>query len=99
VPPPPRLAELPPAAPAASAPAPAAAASAPAQALGPHVQVSEDDHVRIEERRVRGQLQRVTVTYKNGPLRGYEIIVPGGGKDPSQERGAAGQRAWSLFAF
>jgi hypothetical protein len=99
VPPPPRLADLPPATPAVAASA-AAAASAPiARAPAAHVQVAEDDNVRIEETRVRGQLKSVTVQNKSVPLKGYEIIVPAGGKDPSQDRGAAGQRAWSLFAF
>lgn len=80
----------------------AAAASAPAKKARPpaaHVQVIEDDNVRIEESRVRGQPQRITVQNKIGPARGYEIIVPPGGKDTSQDRGASGQRAWSLFAF
>lgn len=58
----------------------------------------EDDRVRIEETRVRGQLQSITVRSK---LTGqdYEIIVGPGGRDPSQRGDAAGQRAWSLFRF
>lgn len=63
------------------------------------MQVIEDDNVRIEETRVRGQTQRITVLNKIGPAKGYEIIMPPGGKDSSQDRGASGQRAWSLFAF
>ena len=86
-----------------AASASAAAASAPLAARprppGVHVRVIEDDNVRIEESRVRGQPTRITVQNKVGPTRGYEIIVPPGGKDSSQDRGAAGQRAWSLFAF
>ena len=31
--------------------------------------------------------------------RAYEIIVAPGGRDASQDRGASGQRAWSLFNF
>jgi hypothetical protein len=69
------------------------------QAAGVHVHVIEDDNVRIEESRVRGQAQRITVHNKGARSGAYEIIVPGGGKDSSQDRGAAGQRAWSLFAF
>ena len=90
-----------PAAKAQAAPA-SAAASAPAKKARPpatHVQVLEDDNVRIEESRVRGQTQRITVQNKLGPAGGYEIIVLPGGKDTSQDRGAGGQRAWSLFAF
>ena len=93
------LAQAPAAAPKA---APASAASAPATKTRPpaaHVRVIEDDNVRIEESRIRGQLQRVTVQNKIGPAKGYEIIVPPGGKDTSQDRGASGQRAWSVFAF
>ena len=58
----------------------------------------EDDRVRIEETRIRGQLQSITVRSK---LTGqdYEIIVGPGGRDPSQRGDAAGQRAWSLFRF
>lgn len=83
----------------------AAAASAPAKApakarpQAAHVKVIEDDNVRIEESRIRGQPRRITVHHKIGPARGYEIIVPAPGKDASQDRGAAGQRAWSLFSF
>jgi hypothetical protein len=54
--------------------------------------------VRIEETRVRGQVQRVQVHSK---LLGtdYEITVPPAGRDPSQDKGAAGKRTWSLFDF
>jgi hypothetical protein len=103
VPPPPALAGMP--APAAASAA-AAAADKPRRVVvertaGPpvHVQVIEDDNVRIEEARVRGQPQRITVQPKVGTSRAYEIIVAPGGKDPSQDRGAAGQRTWTLFAF
>jgi len=84
-----------------AAPAASAAASAPAKRtpVAAQVQVIEDDNVRIEELRVRGQLQRVTVQHKNGRGKGYEIIVPPGGKDSLQQGGATGQSAWSLFAF
>jgi hypothetical protein len=81
--------------------APALAASAPAERAGPgNVQrsVIEDDSVRVEETRVRGQLQRVTVHNKTTG-KDYEILVGPGGRDPSQKRDAAGQRAWSLFSF
>jgi len=105
VPPPPRLQEN------AAGPARAASAAATdksAQARGPaaaasavpsNTRVIEDDDVRIEESRGKqGQLQRITVRSKPGG-KGYEIIVGTGGQDPSQPRGATGQRAWSLFDF
>ena len=77
---------------------PAAAASAAGRA-GATTTVIEDDAVRIEETRLRGQAQRVTVRNKLPGVKDYEIIVPAGGKDPSQDRGAAGKRAWSFFSF
>ena len=86
----------------ARAAAPAAPASAAAlskaSASDSQKQVVEDDQVRIEELRTRGQLQRVTVRSKQTGT-AYEIIVSPGGRDPSQARGASGQRAWSLFDF
>jgi hypothetical protein len=81
---------------AAVLPASPAASAAPARASK---QVIEDDAVRIEETRVRGQTQRITVQSKVRGVQGYEIIVPAAGKDPSQDRGAAGQRIWHLFDF
>jgi hypothetical protein len=76
-----------------------AAASAPAQATSPDLRVVEDDNVRIEETRARGQLQRIVVHTRLGGARSYEIIVGSPGRDPSKDRGAAGQRAWSLLTF
>lgn len=98
------------AAPAPAAPASAPVSTASASPAGPaasaaaqadpasNTRVLEDDRVRIEETRVRGQVQRVTVRSK---LTGqdYEIIVGPGGRDPSQKSDAAGQRAWSVFRF
>jgi hypothetical protein len=61
--------------------------------------VIEDDNVRIEETRVRGQVQQITVHSKIGDLRPYDIVVGRGGRDPSQDKSAAGQRVWSLLKF
>jgi hypothetical protein len=61
--------------------------------------VSEDDHVRIEELRVRGQTQRLSVQNKDSALPGYDILPPTGGHDPSKGRDAAGQRVWPVLAF
>ena len=83
-------------------PAPAAAASAAAAAAPrarDEVVVIEDDGVRIDETRVGGAVRRVTVQSKVGNVRAYEIQVAPAGRDPSQERGNAGRRAWSLFSF
>jgi hypothetical protein len=81
----------------------AAAASAPAatSAVKPkaHVTVIEDDGVRIEESRSNGRVQRITVQSKLGKVRAYEIGVAPAGRDPEQEKGNAGRRAWSVLSF
>jgi hypothetical protein len=61
--------------------------------------VIEDDRVRIEETRLRGQLARITVSPKGSALTPYEINVGAGGRDPSQDKSGAGQRVWSVFRF
>jgi len=65
--------------------------------------VIEDDSNRVEEVRVRGQTQKVTVQPKNSSLPGYEIIMGDASRDPSigngAARGAAGQRVWRLLTF
>ena len=61
--------------------------------------VSEDDHVRIEELRVRGQTQRLSVQNKGTGAPGYDILPPTGGHDPSKSRDAAGQRVWPVLSF
>jgi hypothetical protein len=78
--------------------APAAVAARPAS-RNPDRRVIEDDQVRIEELRVRGQLRRVTVQSKVEGAREYEIIVGHGGRDPSQDRGNAGRSAWRILGF
>ena len=83
---------------AAKVPQPAASAASAPKAR-PHVVVIEDDGARIEETRVGGTVRRVTVQSKIGNVRPYEIQVAPAGRDPSQERGNAGQRTWSLFNF
>jgi hypothetical protein len=82
-------------------PSPAVAASSPALVARPAtgLRVIEDDQIRIEETRVRGQLQRIAVAPKGSPMRPYEINVGAGGRDPSQDKSAAGQRVWSVLRF
>jgi hypothetical protein len=62
--------------------------------------VAEDDGVRIEELRVRGQTQRIVVRPKKGGAP-YEIVPADGARDLSQStsRAAAGQRVWHLLRF
>ena len=64
--------------------------------------IIDDGRARIEELRVRGQLQKVTVAPKgNGP--GYEILLGDGthtmGDDPGTSRGSLGKRVWNVFRF
>jgi hypothetical protein len=61
--------------------------------------VAEDDAVRIEETRVRGQLQRVVVRSKLPGVKPYEILTGDPARDPAQERRAAGQRVWHILSF
>jgi hypothetical protein len=79
----------------------AAAAQVPSRAE-PEIKrtVVEDDKVRIEELRVRGQVQRITVSPKAAGVRPYEIVPPDAGRDASQQsKGLSGQRVWQVFSF
>jgi hypothetical protein len=61
--------------------------------------VVEDDHVRIEELRVRGQLQRITVSPKASGVQPYQIVPPEGRDMSQQSKGISGQRVWQVFSF
>ena len=65
--------------------------------------VIEDGGSKIEELRVRGQVQRLVVTPKIGTSVPYEIIVGPGGGDPLERTGGAraavGKRVWNVLAF
>lgn len=74
-----------------------AAPDAPAEKPEPVVEVLtiEDEGARIDELRVRGEPQRVTVRTK-GPLKSqYEIAVPRRGGNGA----VAGQRVWHVLSF
>ena len=64
--------------------------------------VIEDDRARIEELRVRGQLQKVTVAPK-GRVPGYEVLTGDGfhatAEDPGTSRGSTGKRVWKVLRF
>lgn len=64
--------------------------------------VVEDESVRIDELRVRGQTTRMVVQPKGGRP-AYEIITADGWRDVSEgassTRGAAGKRVWNLMSF
>jgi len=63
--------------------------------------VSEDDKVRIEELRVRGQTKNITVKSKIPGVSSYEIVPATGARDPSQPGNAPGQgqSVWRFPAF
>jgi hypothetical protein len=61
--------------------------------------VIEDDQVRIEELRVRGQLQRITVSPKASGVQPYQIVPPEGRDLSQQSKGISGQRMWQFFSF
>lgn len=71
----------------------------------PNVQrtVLEDEGSRIEQLRVRGQVQYVVVTPKVIISRPYEIIVPRSARDPVDGTGgtnsALGKRVWNILDF
>jgi hypothetical protein len=61
--------------------------------------VIEDDQVRIEELRVRGQLQRITVSPKASGVQPYQIVPPEGRDLSQQSKGISGQRMWQFLSF
>jgi hypothetical protein len=81
-----------------SNPAPATPANEPAVVRT----VMEDDGARIEELRVRGEVQRITVRSKAGGT-AYEVLPASGARDPSQGMAGTGQtagrRVWNLLSF
>lgn len=63
-----------------------------------HHALIEDQSTRIEETRVRGQVQRITVTPKGSKAARYQIVPV----DPSNSesvRGSPGQRVWNVLQF
>ena len=64
--------------------------------------VIEDRAAKIEELRVRGNLQKVVVTPKGGAP-GYEVLTSDGyhptADDPGTSHGSAGKRVWSVLRF
>jgi hypothetical protein len=79
-----------------------AAASAPA-AGPPEARVqrthSEDNHVRVDELRVRGLNRRVVVQSKLPGAPAYEIGTNNDARDSSQDRRSEGRSLWQLLSF
>ncbi len=93
---------------AASAPAAAASRAAPMTTAGPpqrggepQVQrtVTEGRSARIDELRVRGVTQRVTVKPTLAGAPAYEIGSTTDGRDTSQDRRTEGRSLFQVFAF
>lgn len=61
--------------------------------------VQQDDNVRIDELRVRGVTQSITVNAKAGGTASRYQIRTGDGSDADRERHGAGRSAWRLFSF
>jgi hypothetical protein len=65
--------------------------------------VIEDKGARIEELRVRGQTQRISVQPKAASAPGYEIIPAHPAREVSEgahaTRGTAGKRVWPVLNF
>lgn len=83
---------------------PAAAHAAPPAAPEPppgrpeaavELLIVEDEGMRSEELRVRGEPQRVTVRTKGRVKTEYEIVVPHRGSTA----GRTGQRVWNVLSF
>lgn len=89
---------------ASSAPLPDETAPVPVKGGEPAVKrtVIEDKTAKIEELRVRGNLQKVVVTPKGGAP-GYEVLTSDGyhptADDPGTSHGSAGKRVWSVLRF
>jgi hypothetical protein len=94
----------PPAIAASAAPLADEAAPAPVKGGEPAIKrtVIEDRSTKIEELRVRGNLQRVVVTPKGGAP-GYEVLTSDGyhstADDPGTSHGSAGKRVWNVLRF
>lgn len=61
--------------------------------------VIEDDAVRIDELRVRGQTRRIVVRSKLPGVPAYEIGTATDGRDVSQDRRSEGRSLWQVLAF
>ena len=67
--------------------------------------VSEDDQVRIEELKVRGEAKKVTVKNKKTKAPDYEIVVNDAGRESAGGTGnglsksGSGARVWRVLNF
>ncbi len=67
--------------------------------------VSEDDQVRVEELKVRGEAKKVTVKNKLAKAPDYEIVVndagreSAGGTGTGMPKSGSGTRVWRVLNF
>ncbi len=67
--------------------------------------VAEDDQVRIEELKVRGEAKKVTVKNKKTKAPDYEIVVNDAGRESAGGTGTglpksgSGTRVWKVLKF
>ena len=67
--------------------------------------VAEDDQVRIEELKVRGEAKKVTVKHKLTRAPDYEIVVndagreSAGGTGTGMAKSGSGSRVWNVLKF
>lgn len=67
--------------------------------------VAEDDQVRIEELKVRGETKKVTVRHKKSKAPEYEIVVNDAGRESAGGTGTglpksgSGTRVWRVLNF
>jgi len=67
--------------------------------------VAEDDQVRIEELKVRGEAKKVTVKNKKTKAPDYEIVVNDAGRESAGGTGSglsksgSGTRVWRILNF
>ena len=63
--------------------------------------VTEDDQVRIEETKVRGETKKVTVKHKLTKAPDYEIVVNDAGRESAGGSGKSGSgtRVWRVLNF
>ncbi len=85
----------------AQTPAPAATDSVPQRGGEPVVQriVNEDESVRIEELRVRGQTRRIVVRSKLPGVPAYEVGTAPDGRDVTPDRRSEGRSLWQVLSF
>lgn len=61
--------------------------------------VVEDDRVRIDELRVRGQTRRIVVQPKLPGAPAYQIGTNGDARDPSMDPRSEGRSLWQVFSW